>query len=103
MNFIVGNLLFVFFVDMMVVFGNILCLVYVWLVLFDFISYLNLNFVKIFDWILNKIDEFFLLMFYGNEYVVFFYLFLLLSIYFINKGYKKFIYLFFIVVFIIVV
>ncbi|AQS08994.1 ComEC family competence protein [Clostridium saccharobutylicum] len=103
MNFIVGNLMLVPFVDMMVVLGNVLCVVYAWSALFDFISYLNLNLIKIFDWTLNTIDKFSLPMFYGNEYVVFLYLFLLISIYFINKGYKKFIYLPFIAVFIIAV
>ena len=46
-----------------------------------------------FDWMLNIIDKISLPMFYGNEYVVFFYLFLMLSFYFVRKGYKKFIYL----------
>ena len=77
----------------MVITGNILALTYVFPKLFDFCSYLNLNIIKMFDWMLNIIDKVSLPMFYGNEYVVFFYLFLMLSFYFVRKGYKKFIYL----------
>jgi competence protein ComEC len=92
-NFIIGNLFLVPFVDLMVITGNILALTYVSPQLFDFCSYLNLNIIKMFDWMLNTIDKISLPMFYGNEYVVFFYLFLMLSFYFTRKGYKKFIYL----------
>ncbi|HEX9027028.1 MAG TPA: ComEC/Rec2 family competence protein, partial [Clostridium sp.] len=92
-NFIIGNLFLVPFVDLIVITGNILVLTYIFPQLFDFCSYLNLNIIKMFDWMLNTIDEISLPMFYGNEYVVFFYLFLMLSFYFVRKGYKKFIYL----------
>lgn len=92
-NFIIGNLFLVPFVDLIVITGNILALTYAFPKLFDFCSYLNLNIIKVFDWILNTIDKISLPMFYGNEYVVFFYLFLMLSFYFVRKGYKKFIYL----------
>lgn len=92
-NFIIGNLLLVPFVDLIVITGNILAITYVFPKLFDFCCYLNLNIIKMFDFMLNVIDKISLPMFYGNEYVVFFYLFLTLSFYFIKKGYKKFIYL----------
>jgi competence protein ComEC len=92
-NFIIGNLLLVPFVDLIVITGNLLGAVYVFPKLFDFFSYLNLNIIKAFDWMLNIIDKISLPMFYGNEYVVFFYLFLIFSLYFIKRGYKKFIYL----------
>src|SRR5471030_2304108 len=92
-NFIIGNLFLVPFVDLIVITGNILVLTYICPQLFDFCSYLNLNIIKMFDWMLSTIDRISLPMFYGNEYVVFFYLFLMLSFYFVRKGYKKFIYL----------
>lgn len=100
-NFIVGNLFLVPFVDLMVITGNILPLVYVFPKLFDFCSYANLKIIKMFDWMLNIIDNFSLPMFYGNEYVVFFYLFLLISFYFVRKGYRKFVYLPLIAIFIV--
>lgn len=92
-NFIIGNLFLVPFVDLMVITGNILPLTYAFRKLFDFCSYINLIIIKMFDWMLDIIDKVSLPMFYGNEYVVFFYLFLLMSFYFVRKGYKKFIYL----------
>lgn len=92
-NFIIGNLFLVPFVDLMVITGNILPLTYIFPKLFDFCSYINLIIIKMFDFMLDIIDKVSLPMFYGNEYVVFFYLFLLLSFYFVRKGYKKFIYL----------
>ncbi|OOM75058.1 ComEC family competence protein [Clostridium puniceum] len=92
-NFIIGNLFLVPVVDLIVITGNILPLIYTFPKLFDFCSYINLIIIKIFDWVLNIIDKVSLPMFYGNEYVAFFYLFLLLSFYFVRKGYKKFIYL----------
>lgn len=93
MNFIIGNLLLVPFVNIIVVSGNLLPLTYMCQPIFDFISYINLNIIKLFDWSLDKLNNFTLPMFYGNEYVVYFYLFLMLSFYFVKKGYKKFIYL----------
>lgn len=92
-NFIIGNLFLVPFVDLIVITGNILAITYIFPELFDFCCYLNLNIIKLFDWMLNIIDKISLPMFYGNEYVVFFYLFLMLSLYFVRKGYKIFIYL----------
>lgn len=92
-NFVVGNLFLVPIVDVIVITGNMLALTYPFPKLFDFCSYINLNIIKIFDWVLNIVDKFSLPIFYGSEYVVFFYLFLLLSFYFVKKGYKKFIYL----------
>lgn len=100
-NFIVGNLLLVPLVDFMVILGNILPIVYVLPKVFDFVSYLNLIIIKIFDWLLDIIDKISLSTFYGNENVVFFYLIMLLSYYFIRKGHKKFIYLPLICIFVI--
>nr|WP_312291876.1 ComEC/Rec2 family competence protein [Clostridium chromiireducens] len=102
-NFIVGNMLLVPFVDLMVISGNILALSYVIPQLFDFCSYINLNIIKAFDWTLDKIDNFSLPIFYGNEYVVFFYLFLLLSFYLVKKGHKEFVYLPLISIFVIAI
>ena len=93
MNFILGNLLLVPFVNMIVILGNILIIVYKCSYIFDFISYICLYIIKFFDYLINKIDMYSLSMFYGNEDVAFFYLWIIISFYFIRKGYKKFIYL----------
>ena len=93
LNFILGNLMFIPFVNILVILGNMLIPSYKFSWLFDFFSYLCLNIIRFFDALINKIDLYSMPMFYGNEYVAFFYLWLLISLYFIKKGYKKFIYL----------
>lgn len=102
-NFIIGNLILAPFVDLMVITGNALVLTYTYPQLFDFCSYINLKIINMFDCILNYMENFSLPMFYGNENVVFFYLFLMFSAYFVNKGYKKFVYLPLIAIFIITI
>jgi len=102
-NFIIGNLILVPFVDLMVITGNILALTYVLPNLFDFCSYLNLYLIKVFDYMINVIEKVSLPMFYGNEYVVFFYLFLMLSFYLVKKGYRNFIYIPIIAILVIVI
>ncbi|EHI97980.1 ComEC/Rec2-related protein [Clostridium sp. DL-VIII] len=92
-NFIVGNLFLAPFVDLMVITGNILVITYIWPKVFDFCSYLNLYIIKAFDWTLDIIDKVSLPMFYGNEYIVLFYFFIMLSFYFVRKGYRSFIYI----------
>lgn len=93
MNFIIGNLVLVPLIDIIVVTGNILPIVFKIPLLFDFLSYINLYIIKIFDWTLDKINQFTLPMFYGNEYMVSFYIMMLISFYFFKKGYKKFVYI----------
>jgi competence protein ComEC len=97
----VGNLLLVPLVDLMVISGNVLPIVYMFPKIFDFCSYLNLVIIKIFDCMLELIDKISLPIFYGNENAVFFYLILILSFYFVRKGYKKFVYLPLICIFVI--
>ena len=93
LNFIIGNLLLIPFVNILVILGNILIPVYRISWLFDFISYICLYVIKLFDNIMNKIDMYSLPMFYGNENVTFFYLWMITGYYFFKKGYKKFMYL----------
>ncbi|GAA0078744.1 ComEC/Rec2 family competence protein [Clostridium sp. CTA-5] len=92
-NFIIGNLILVPFINIIVITGNILPIVYIFPKVFDFCSYINLIIIKTFDWSLDKLGNYSLPMFYGNEYVATFYIAMFISIYFINKNYKEFIYL----------
>ena len=92
-NFIVGNLLLIPFVNMLVILGNLLIPAYKISWLFDFVSYICLCIIKIFDMVMNKIDMYSMSMFYGNENIAFFYLWVIIGYYFFKKGYKKFIYL----------
>lgn len=90
LNFIVGNLILVPFVNIFVILGNLLFLFYNFQGIFDFISYLILKIINVFDAVLNNIDNYALPSFYGNEYYAFLYLSIIMSVYFINKGFIKF-------------
>ncbi|MGN0144940.1 MAG: ComEC/Rec2 family competence protein [Clostridium sp.] len=103
MNFILGNLLLMPFADLLVILGNMLIAVYRFSSVFDFVSYICLYVVKGFDYIINRIDMYSLPIFYGNEYMEFLYLWILISIYFIKRGQRKFIYIPFIAVLVIMV
>lgn len=93
LNFILGNLFLVPFINIIVIAGNLLILTYWCTPMFDFICYLMLKLVNVFDYLVNQFERFTLPMFYGNEYIAFFYSILLFSFYFFYKGYKKFVYL----------
>ena len=92
-NFIIGNLILIPFVNMLVILGNLLIPTYKISWLFDFISYICLCIIKLFDMVMNKIDMYSISMFYGNENFAFFYLWIIIGYYFFKKGYRKFIYL----------
>ena len=92
-NFLLGNLVLVPLVNVIVITGNMLLLVYPFQGVFDFISYIDIKILKLFDFCLDILDKFSLQNLYGNEYLVCFYLLMLLGGYFFIKGYKKFIYL----------
>lgn len=103
LNFILGNIVLVPFVNIIVITGNLLPLVCIFPKVFDFISYIDLKILKIFDYSIDKLDNFTLPCLYGNEYIVSFYLFTIISFYFFIKGHKKFIYLPAIYIFIIMI
>ena len=93
LNFILGNLILVPFVNIIVITGNLMPLVYNFPKIFDFVSYINLIILRLFDYTVDKLDNFTLPCIYGNEYIVSFYLFIIISFYLFTKGYKKYIYL----------
>lgn len=93
LNFIIGNIFLLPFVNAIVILGNLLILTYSCVPVFDFICYLMLKLVNIFDYMVNIFENITLPMFYSNDYVAFFYCILLFCFYFYRKGYKKFIYL----------
>lgn len=93
LNFIIGNLVLVPFVNVLVILGNLLFVFYRFNGMFDFISYLVLKIIDIFDMVLNNIENFSLPIFYGNEYFAMMYLSIMTSIYFVKKGFKKVMYM----------
>ncbi|WP_294157095.1 ComEC/Rec2 family competence protein [uncultured Clostridium sp.] len=103
LNFILGNLLLIPFVNILVILGNMLIPVYNIPCIFDFISYICMYIIRLMDLVISKMNMYSLPMFYGNEYTAFFYLWLIISYYFMKKGYKKMIYLPVISVFVIAI
>ncbi|MBN1076834.1 ComEC/Rec2 family competence protein [Clostridium botulinum] len=92
-NFVLGNLFLMPFINLIVICGNILPITYVIPSLFDFCSYINLIILKWFDWTLDKLDYYSLPIINGNEYIAVFYMSILISLYFIKNNQYKFIYL----------
>ncbi|NFA41196.1 ComEC/Rec2 family competence protein [Clostridium botulinum] len=92
-NFILGNLFLMPFINLIVICGNILPITYVVPSLFDFCSYINLIILKWFDWTVDKLDYYSLPIISGNEYIAVFYMSILISLYFIKNNQYKFIYL----------
>ncbi len=92
-NFILGNLFLMPFINLIVIYGNILPITYVIPSLFDFCSYINLIILKWFDWTVDKLDYYSLPIISGNEYIAVFYMSILISLYFIKNNQYKFIYL----------
>lgn len=92
-NFILGNIVLVPLVNVIVISGNILPLVYVFPKAFDFISYINLKILDLFDWSIDKLENFTLPVMYGNEYMVSFYLFMIIGMYYYLKGHKRIVFL----------
>ncbi|WP_252214057.1 ComEC/Rec2 family competence protein [Clostridium sp. VAP41] len=92
-NFILGNLFLMPFINLIVICGNALPITYVIPRLFDFCSYINLLILKWFDWTLDKLEYYSLPIINGNEYIAIFYMSILISLYFIKNNQDKFIYL----------
>lgn len=91
-NFILGNLLLMPFINGIVVLGNILPLTYIIPSVFDFFSYINLLIIKCLDWSLDKIEYYSLPIINCNKYTAILYMSILISVYFIKNNRKKFIY-----------
>ncbi len=88
-NFILGNLFLMPFINLIVICGNILPVTYVIPSLFDFCSYINLVILKWFDWTLDKLEYYSLPIINGNEYIAIFYMSILISLYFIKLTEKS--------------
>lgn len=90
-TFLLGNLIIVPILNLVIILGNMLIIFCYIDGIFDFISYILLKIIDIVDIIMNKlysISEGGLVI---NDKMSIVYLFMLISIYFIYKGYKKFI------------
>ena len=92
LNFIVGNILVVPFINVLVVLGNILIFIVEIPSLFNYIMYICHYIIKYIDIILYKIDNMSFELIYFHYTVAYFYIALLITYYFYKKGFKRFIY-----------
>lgn len=92
-NFLLGNLILVPFINLILLIGNILTAFILMPCIFDYISYILMILINIYDNIIDKVSYFSLPSFYGNQNFAALYIVYAMSLYFIRKGYKRFIYL----------
>lgn len=92
LNFIVGNILIIPFINLLVVLGNILIFAEVIPSLFNYILYLCHYIIKYTDIIIYSIDNLGLELVYLHYTVAYFYIALLITFYFYRNGFKKILY-----------
>ena len=92
LNFIVGNIIVIPFINVLVVLGNILILIVEIPSIFNYIMYICHYIIKYIDIIMYKIDNMSLDLMYFHYTVAYFYIALLMTYYFYKKGFKRFIY-----------
>lgn len=92
LNFIVGNIIVIPFINVLVVLGNILIFIVEIPSIFNYIMYICHYIIKYIDIIMYKIDNISLDLMYFNYTVAYFYISLLMTYYFYKKGFKRFLY-----------
>ena len=92
LNFIIGNIIVIPFINILVALGNILIFIVDIPVLFNYIMYLCHYIIKYIDIIMYKIESISLDLLYFNYTIAYFYIAILIAYYFYKMGFKKFIY-----------
>ena len=92
LNFIVGNIIVIPFINVLVVLGNILIFIVEISSVFNYIMYICHYIIKYIDIIMYKIDNMSFDLIYFHYTVAYFYISLLITYYFYKKGFKRFIY-----------
>ena len=92
LNFIVGNIVIIPFMNILVVLGNILIFIVEVPRTFNYIIYICHYIIKYIDIIMYKIDNMSFELIYFHYTVAYFYIALLITYYFYKKGFKRFIY-----------
>lgn len=92
LNFIVGNIIVIPFINVLVVLGNILIFIVEIPSIFNYIMYICHYIIKYIDIIMYKIDNISLDLMYFHYTVAYFYISLLMTYYFYKKGFKRFLY-----------
>ncbi|WP_133014428.1 ComEC/Rec2 family competence protein [Clostridium cuniculi] len=92
LNFIVGNIIVIPFINVLVVLGNILIFIVEIPSIFNYIIYICHYIIKYIDIIMYKIDDMSFDLMYFHYTVAYFYIALLITYYFYKKGFKRFLY-----------
>lgn len=92
LNFIIGNIVIIPFINILVVLGNILIFIVETQNLFNYIMYICHYIIKYIDIIMYKIDNMSFDLVYFHYTVAYFYIALLTTYYFYKRGFKRFIY-----------
>ena len=92
LNFIIGNIIVIPFINILVALGNILIFIVDIPVLFNYIMYLCHYIIKYIDAIMYKIESISFDLLYFNYTIAYFYIAILIAYYFYKMGFKKFIY-----------
>ena len=103
LNFIVGNIVVIPFMNILVVLGNVSIFIIGISSIFNYIMYICHYIIKYIDIIMYKIDNMSFDLIYFHYTVAYFYIALLTTYYFYKKGFKRFIYYPLIIFFYIVV
>lgn len=92
LNFIIGNIVIIPFINILVVLGNMLIFLVEIRSLFNYIIYICHYIIKYIDIIMYKIDNMSFDLVYFHYTVAYFYIALLTAYYFYKRGFKRFIY-----------
>ena len=92
LNFIIGNIIIIPFINILLVMGNILIFIVDMTALFNYSMYLSHYIIKYIDIIMYKIEYMAFDLIYFHYTVAYFYIALLTTYYFYKKGFKQFIY-----------
>lgn len=92
LNFIIGNIVIIPFINILVVLGNMLIFIVEIRSLFNYIIYICHYIIKYIDIIMYKIDNMSFDLVYFHYTVAYFYIALLTAYYFYKRGFKRFIY-----------
>lgn len=92
LNFIIGNIVIIPFINILVVLGNMLIFLVETQNLFNYIMYICHYIIKYIDIIMYKIDNMSFDLVYFHYTVAYFYIALLTAYYFYKRGFKRFIY-----------
>lgn len=91
LNFLIGNILILPFINILVVLGNSLLIVYKFKFIFNYVLYLCYFCIKAIDNIMDFLWSYKIEVLYLNFTVAYFYSILLITYYFYKKNYKRFI------------